>query len=88
MVKHLVSFQVFCNHLAEEKRACDFTLTVFFICVLKFVLLSLPRGDVGWSVVSESGISRLFLAVPWVCLQFVIVVFPDNTNLLFYAQFI
>ena len=22
---------------------------------------------------------RLFLAVPWVCLQFVIVVFPDHT---------
>ena len=25
----------------------------------------------------------LFLAVPWVCLQFVIVVFPDHTLLLF-----
>ena len=25
----------------------------------------------------------LFLAVPWVCLQFVIVVFSDHTNLLF-----
>ena len=25
----------------------------------------------------------LFLAVPWVCLQFVIVVFPDHTHLLF-----
>ena len=25
----------------------------------------------------------LFLAVPWVCLQFVIVVFPDHTQLLF-----
>ena len=24
-----------------------------------------------------------FLAVPWVCLRFVIVVFPDHTNLLF-----
>ena len=24
---------------------------------------------------------RLFLAVPWVCLQFVIVVFPDHTLL-------
>ena len=24
----------------------------------------------------------LFLAVPWVCLQFVIVVFPDHTHLL------
>ena len=24
-----------------------------------------------------------FLAMPWVCLQFVIVVFPDHTHLLF-----
>ena len=28
-------------------------------------------------------VERLFLAVPWVCLQFVVVVFPDHTNLLF-----
>ena len=26
----------------------------------------------------------LFLAVPWVFLQFVIVVFPDHTHLLFF----
>ena len=26
----------------------------------------------------------LFLAMPWVCLQFVIVVFPDHTHLLFF----
>ena len=45
-----MSFQVFCNHLAEEKRACDFTLTVF-IRVLKFVLLS---------------VLCLFLVVTWV----------------------
>ena len=25
----------------------------------------------------------LFLAVPWICLQFVIVVFPDHSQLLF-----
>ena len=25
----------------------------------------------------------LFLAVPWVCLQFVIVVFPDHTHFIF-----
>ena len=28
-------------------------------------------------------VAWLFLAVPWVCLQFVIVVFPDHTHLLF-----
>ena len=27
-------------------------------------------------------------AVPWVCLQFVIVVFPDHTHLLFYMAFL
>ena len=28
----------------------------------------------------------LFLAVPWGCLRFVIVVFPDHTHLLFLEQ--
>ena len=31
-------------------------------------------------------VERLFLAVPRGCLQFVIVVFPDHTHLLFLAQ--
>ena len=32
----------------------------------------------------------LFLVVPWVCLQFMIVVFPDHTHLLFFrvSQFV
>ena len=30
----------------------------------------------------------LFLAVPWVCLRFVIMVFPDLTNLLFLTNFL
>ena len=30
-------------------------------------------------------VERLFLAVPWGCLQFVIVVFPDHTHLLFFS---
>ena len=29
-------------------------------------------------------VERLFLVVPWGCLRFVIVVFPDHTHLLFY----
>ena len=32
-----------------------------------------------WCLVIEAW---LFLVVPWVCLQFVIVVFPDHTHLL------
>ena len=31
-------------------------------------------------------VERLFLAVPWGCLRFVIVVFPDHTHLLFLFQ--
>ena len=31
-------------------------------------------------------VERLFLAVPRGCLQFVIVVFPDHTHLLFWSQ--
>ena len=30
----------------------------------------------------------LFLAVPWVCLQFVIVVFPDHTHLLYLCNLV
>ena len=30
----------------------------------------------------------LFLAVPWVCLQFVIVLFPDHTHLLFLTIYV
>ena len=30
-------------------------------------------------------VERLFLAVPWGCLQFVIVVFPDHAHLLFFS---
>ena len=29
-------------------------------------------------------VGRLFLTVSWVCLRFVIVVFPDHTHLLFF----
>ena len=32
-------------------------------------------------------VERLFLAVPWGCLRFVIVVFPDHTHLLFLVTF-
>ena len=31
-------------------------------------------------------VERLFLAVPWGCLQFVIVIFPDHTHLLLLAK--
>ena len=33
-------------------------------------------------------VERLFLAVPWGCLRFVIVVFPDHTHLLSFIDLI
>ena len=42
-------------------------------------LVVLP-GLSSWCLVI---VAWFFLAVPWVCLQFVIVVFPDHTHLLF-----
>ena len=30
-------------------------------------------------------VERLFLPVPWGCLRFVIVIFPDHTHLLFFT---
>ena len=32
-------------------------------------------------------VERLFLSVPWGCLQFVIAVFPDHTHLLFFTVY-
>ena len=43
-------------------------------------LLNLPS----WCLVM---VEWLFLAVPWGCLQFVIVVFPDHTHLLIFRHY-
>ena len=58
-----------------------------FCCVLLYVLFSFAIILMGallslssWCLVI---FVWLFLTVPWVCLQFVIVVFPDHTHLLF-----
>ena len=64
----------------------------FFCCTLLYVhssiaiILMRKRELVAllnlssWCLVS---VERLFLAVPWGCLRFVFVVFPDHTHLLF-----
>ena len=57
------------------------------LCVSSFWIVFMEKGE----LVALLGLSSwclliivwLFLAVPWVCLQFVIVVFPDHTHLLF-----
>ena len=59
---------LFCKHLDEEKRAL---LTLVALLLLSFGCL--VAVNVLW----------LFITVPWVGLQFVIMVFPDHTHLLF-----
>ena len=58
-----------------------------FCCTLLYVPSSFDIILVGRELVALLGLSSwcivvvvwLFLVVPWVCLQFVIVVFPDHT---------
>ena len=62
-----------------------------FCCTLLYVHSSIAINWMGkrelvallnlssWCLVM---VERLFLAVPWICLQFVIVVFPDHTHYL------
>ena len=68
-----------------------------FCCTLLYVHSSIAiilRGKGGlvallnlssWSLVM---VEWLFLAVPWGCLRFVIVVFPDHTHLLFLSRLV
>ena len=71
---------------------CNFSM---FCCTLLYVHSSIAIILMGkreliallnlssWCLVM---VERLFLAVPWGCLQFVIVVFPDHTHLLFLSM--
>ena len=63
-----------------------FCCTLFYILSSIAIILMVKRelvallGSSSWCLVM---VERLFLAAPWGCLQFVIVVFPDHTHLLF-----
>ena len=66
-------------------------------CTLLYVLSSIAiflmgegelvalRNFSSWCLVM---VEWLFLAMPWGCLQFVIVVFPDHTHLLFWTSWV
>ena len=63
-----------------------FCCTLLYVhCSIAIILMG-KRELVGllnlssWCLVM---VERVFLAVPWGCLRFVIVVFPDHTHLLF-----
>ena len=70
----------FCGHLEEEERTGYFAAAA--------VILKRRRGLVTLLLLScrcvvAVGVLWLFLAVPWVGLQYVIVIFTDHTHLLF-----
>ena len=63
-----------------------------FCCTLLYVhssiaIILMGKGELVALLILSSWflvmVERLFLAVPWGCLRFVIVVFPDHTHLLF-----
>ena len=68
-MKYFVSFLMFCNHLDGEKRAGCFALSSWCL-----VTVSSLWHSVLW----------LFLAVRWVGLWCVIVVFSDHAHFLFF----
>ena len=57
----------------------DVHSSIAFILMRKRELIALLNLS-SWCLVM---VERLFLTVPWGCLQFLIVVFPDHTHLLF-----
>ena len=62
-----------------------------FCCTLLYVssrFAMILMGKRAGCLLSLLIVVWLFLAIPWVCLQFVIVVFPDHTHLLFLNLFI
>ena len=73
---------------------CNFSM---FCCTLLYVHSCIAINLIGkrevvallnlssWCLVM---VERLFLAVSWRCLQFVIVVFPDHTHLLFLKAYL
>ena len=63
-----------------------FCCTLFYVHSSIAIILMGKRELVALLRFSSLGllmVEQLFLAVPWGCLRFVIVVFPDHTDLLF-----
>ena len=59
----------------------------YFMSILSIAIILMGKRELVALLISSSWclvmVERLFLAVPRGCLQFVIVVFPDHTHLLF-----
>ena len=52
----LCPFQ-FCNHLEEEEKAASFAIIVLQMYCYYKCSVAFPHGAVGWSAVSDCGIS-------------------------------
>ena len=72
-----ISNDIVSTKIYDKRDDFDFEIVNF-----PFLDGDVPRST-SWCLVM---VERLFLAVPRGCLQFVIVVFPDHTHLLFYIS--
>ena len=70
----------------------EFFICSMFCCALlcvhsSFAIILMGERELAASLIWSSWcpviVVRLFLTMPWACLQFVIVLFPDHTHLLF-----
>ena len=79
--------QKYCRMLQGEHSAIlstfiklSFVIRIFILSIFEWRLYTVLLSLSFWCLVM---VVWLFLVVPWVCLRFVIVVFPDHTQLLF-----
>ena len=91
---HYLPFAIKIFILSILILSCRFTQVIVLCFVVRYFMSSFAIILMGKrELVALLGLSSwclmvvvwLFLAVPWVCLQFVIVVFPDHTHLLFFT---
>ena len=87
--KLLLTFLFFVTPIVEHCNCSMFSYTLLYVHSSIAIILMGKRELVAllnssfWCLVM---VERLFLAVPWGCLGFVIVVFPDHTHLLFLVE--
>ena len=82
-----MDFLFFVSRIVRVCNRSKFCCTLFYVHSSIAIILMGKRelntllNSSSWCLVM---VEWLFLAVPWGCLRFVIVVFPDHTHLLFF----
>ena len=76
-----------CNNIIYYHLFLFFYVLLYVMSILSIAIILMGKRELvallnlsSWCLMM---VERLFLAVPWGCLRFVIVVFPDHTHLLF-----